>query len=178
MVMERISALMDGELEGREAEREVASLKGDPELRGAWDEFHLIRDALQSEPLLASSMSGFSRSFSERLAAEPTILAPHPRRSMPTRRFTTYAMSAAASLAAVTLVAWVALSPTSTPEQQARPAPTLPQIEPARELASVPSDGRMSEYLLAHEAVSPSTALQSLAPYIRTVSTVRQIDRR
>ena len=44
---------------------------------------------------------------------------------------------------------------------------------PAPVVVNVPDNGRMHEYLLAHMGVSPSTALQGLAPYIRTV-TVQQ----
>jgi sigma-E factor negative regulatory protein RseA len=167
--MDRISALMDGELEPQEARRLLVGLKSDPELKIRWDEFHLVRDALHAEPLLSSR---FSEGLSQRLAAEPTILAPQ-RRILTSRRAATYAMSAAASACAVAFVAWVAVggqdSPEATPIAAKEPAP-----EPLR---SVPSDGRMSEYLLAHEGFSPSTALQGLAPYIRTVST-RSADRR
>jgi hypothetical protein len=37
-------------------------------------------------------------------------------------------------------------------------------------MTSVSSNGSMNEYLLAHQGFSPSTALQGLAPYIRSVS--------
>ena len=40
-------------------------------------------------------------------------------------------------------------------------------------VASVSSDGHMNEYLLAHQGFSPSTAIQGLAPYIRSVSASR-----
>jgi hypothetical protein len=36
----------------------------------------------------------------------------------------------------------------------------------------------MNEYLLAHESFSPSTALQGLAPYIRSVAATRPAERR
>jgi len=158
--MDRISALMDGELDAHEAQREMARLKSDPAARSCWEEFHLVRDAMRAEPLLSAQ---FSETFSRRLAAEPTVLAPR-RSASKVRRMTTWAMSAAASLAAIGFVAWVALGPGAPV-----PAPGQPQIAQP-ELRSVPSEGRMSEYLLAHEAFSPSTALQGLAPYIRTVS--------
>ncbi len=176
--MERISALMDGELDAHEADREVARLKTDAELRSRWDEFHLVGDALRREPLLSAS---FGESFARRLADEPTVLA--PSRARPgIRRMTTYAMSAAASLSAAALVAWVALAPqpqdTVALKAEPTPAPVLPRSEPVRELASVPSNGRMNEYLLAHETFSPSTALQGVAPYIRSVAATRPAERR
>jgi sigma-E factor negative regulatory protein RseA len=35
---------------------------------------------------------------------------------------------------------------------------------------AVPATGRISEYLIAHQEFSPSTSIQGVAPYIRTVS--------
>jgi len=169
--MEQISALMDGELDEREADREVARLKAEASLRERWDEFHVISDALRGEPLLSSR---FNVSLSKRLADEPTVLA--PRHRTPTaRRMTTYAMSAAASVSAAALVAWVALGPTGSFTEVAKgPAAKADDpVVPSLQLANVPSDGRMNEYLLAHEGFSPSTALQGVAPYIRTVSATR-----
>lgn len=167
--MERISALMDGELDERDAEREVAQVKNDLELRRRWDEFHLVRDALRGEPALSSR---FSETFARRLSEEPTVLAP-PRAKVRARRFATYAMSAAASVSAAALVAWVALGPQPQENLAAKGDALAPRIEPAPQLNSVPNDGRMNEYLLAHESFSPSTALQGLAPYIRSVSATR-----
>jgi sigma-E factor negative regulatory protein RseA len=168
--MEQISALMDGELDEREAEREVARLKAE-DARERWDEFHLISDALRGEPLLSPR---FNESLSRRLAEEPTVLAPQ-RRTPRARRMTTYAMSAAASVSAAALVAWVALGPAPVSDQLAKaPAAKGEDASAASpQLANVPSDGRMNEYLLAHEGFSPSTALQGVAPYIRTVSATR-----
>lgn len=177
--MDSISALMDGELEDSQAQREIGALKTNETSRERWDEFHLIGDALRNEPLLSS---GFNESFAKRLAAEPTVLAPQ-RVSAKPRRIAAYALSAAASLSAAALVAWVALAPT-TSEMSGQIAAsqrdrTIPQtiVPVSQALQSEPSDGRMNEYLLAHEGFSPSTALQGVAPYIRTVST-RPGDRR
>lgn len=170
--MEKLSALMDGELDERQAQQEFAQLRQDGESRQKWDTFHLIGDALRGERLLLTDVV---KSFSERLAKEPTVLA--PRRGL-RRRIATYALSAAASVAAVALVAWVAISThTVTPQEVASAPPPPPQVAlpavapvaPAA-LASVPDDGRTSEYLLAHQGFSPSTAIQGVAPYIRSVS--------
>ncbi len=169
--MDRISALMDGELGEREARQELARIRRQDELREGWDVFHLIGDALRGECLLSSE---FSRRLSERLAQEPTVLAPHRRMA---RRIATYALTAAASLSAVALVGWIAVSTStvSTQPQVAR-APTPSAVLPAPiaasapPLTSVPDEGRMNEYLLAHQGFSPSTAIQGVAPYIRSVS--------
>lgn len=176
--MESISALIDGELEEHEAQRELARLKDDAALRERWDYFHLIGDALRGERPLPLS-AGFNGAFAAHLAQEPTVLA--PRRSSPqARRVTTYALSAAASLSAVALVAWVALAPTAPLGPQAGIAPGVQAFTPeaTSQLASVPSEGRMNEYLLAHQGFSPSTAIQGLAPYIRSVSATRPAEGR
>ncbi|HEY0337739.1 MAG TPA: sigma-E factor negative regulatory protein [Burkholderiales bacterium] len=173
--MDGISALMDGELDGPQAQREIVHLKDDVESRERWDSFHVIGDAIRGEYPLSS---GFSALLFKRLANEPTVLAPR-RSTRQARRFTTYALSAAASLCAVAFVGWVALAPTVPAGVQAglTPAASLaagaasPQANPP--LASVASDGHMNEYLLAHQGFSPSTAIQGLAPYIRSVSTMR-----
>ena len=74
--MERISAFMDGELDDHEAASQVRRLKEDPDLRSAWETYHLIGDAMRGE---AEYSSGLVVKISARLAAEPTILAPRPR---------------------------------------------------------------------------------------------------
>ncbi len=172
--MDKISALMDGELDGREAQQQLARLKQDEGLTESWRTFHLIGDAMRGEHALSR---GFDRRLTARLTGEPTVLA--PRRSM-TKRITTYALSAAASLSAVALVGWVAFfnhplapqaelakAPNTSPPAAVSPAPVQAQ------LASMPSDGKMNEYLIAHQEFSPSTAIQGLAPYIRGVSSAQ-----
>jgi sigma-E factor negative regulatory protein RseA len=168
--VEKISLLVDGELDKPHVQREVGRLKQLVELREHWDTFHLIGDALRGERVLSP---GFGRRFAERLVQEPTVLA--PQRPL-ARRATAYAWSAAASLAAVALVGWVAISVQTVtvppaeiaqvPAASVQPAPPVPKPQ----LASVPYDGTLNEYLMAHTGFSPSTAIQGVAPYIRTVT--------
>jgi sigma-E factor negative regulatory protein RseA len=178
MVMEKISVLMDGELDEHEAQGQLKRLKDDPELARTWSTFHLVGDAMRGERPLSA---GFSERLAARMAAEPTVLAP---RRGPSRRGVTYALSAAASVSAMALVGWVAfvnqpLAPATQIVQApaATPAPVITAIPPVAplqpQLASVSSEGKMNEYLIAHQEFSPSTALQGLAPYIRSVSTTQ-----
>lgn len=165
--MDRISALMDGELDEAQARGELARIKQQHELRESWDTFHLIGDALRGDALLSANLR--SR-VSERLAQEPTVLAPRRR---PVRKIATYALSAAASISAVALVGWAAISISTVstqPEIARAPAPAVVLPVPAPHIASVPNEGHMNEYLLAHQGFSPSTAIQGVAPYIRSVS--------
>jgi sigma-E factor negative regulatory protein RseA len=169
--MDRISALMDGELDSAEAEREIGRLKTDVESRERWESFHVVGDALRGDPVLSA---GFSNELSKRLVQEPTVLAPRSR-SRQARRFTTYALSAAASISAMALVAWVAVYQTgqggliADSGGKGNATPVVAALP-----ASASSDGLMNEYLLAHQGFSPSTAIQGLAPYIRSVSTTHE----
>lgn len=166
--MERTSALMDGELDARQSELEIARIKQDPDARSDWEVFHLIGDTLRGNRTMNSNVT---RRVSERLAQEPTVLAPRAKR--PTRTVT-YALSAAASLSAVALVAWVASQsfvPTAEQTAAAPQAPVTPaDLAPPAQLVSVPSDGKVNDLLIAHQEFSPSTSLQGLAAYIRTIS--------
>jgi sigma-E factor negative regulatory protein RseA len=108
----------------------------------------------------------FTARFSERLAKEATVLAPRayfPGVQRESRKWV--ALSAAASVAAVSLVAWVAFAPepqVNTPVAQAPAAETKPNI--------IPLPSAANDYLLAHQGVSPRVSFQGMAPYVRTVS--------
>jgi sigma-E factor negative regulatory protein RseA len=162
--MERISAFMDGELEDHEAADQVRRLKEDPQLRAAWETYHLIGDAMRGE---AEYSSGLVVKISARLTAEPTVLAPRPRMQLRTVR--RVALSAAASIGGVALVAWLALFDNPFAPRQnlaVNQAPPGAQTQ----LAATPADGAVNDYLLAHQQFSPSTAMQGVASYVRTVS--------
>jgi sigma-E factor negative regulatory protein RseA len=169
--MEKLSALMDGELDEHEARRKLALLNEQPELQRLWATYHVIGDAMRGEHLLSGRFNGH---LARRLAQEPTVLAPQRR---PAKKLITYALSAAASLSAVAMVAWVALSTgsvTTALQSQVAQAPAVTPANVARpQVVSLPSDGRLNEYILAHQGFSPSTAIQGVTPYIRSVAAQR-----
>ena len=125
----------------------------------------MIEDALRGEYLL---FRDFSQRVTHPLAQEPTVLA--PRRSA-IKRITVYALSAAAALSAMALAGRIAFFNNPLPQPEiAKAANNLPPAAaPSTQLASVPSDGRMNEYLIAHQEFSPSTAIPGLTPYLRSV---------
>jgi len=170
--MNKVSEWMDGELSGHQTREQLTRVKQDAELHHCWDTFHLIGDVMRGEPALSRE---FERRLAARLASEPAVLAPWPRVA---RRFATYALSAAASVSAVALVGWIAFfNNPLAPQPDLALAPTTPPpaAAPSEQLASVPSDGKMNEYLIAHQEFSPSTEIQGVAPYIRGVSSSRQV---
>jgi sigma-E factor negative regulatory protein RseA len=156
---EQISALMDGELEGHAADQAIDALRAEGEALETWRVYHLIADGMRDTRQLSS---GFAARFSERLAAEPTVLAPGrlPGRT-PAQRF---AFAAAASVTAVALVGWLAFGP-----QPQAPQPVA-QVEGPVAPITVPLTNAANDYLLAHQGFSPRVSLQGMVPYVRTVA--------
>ena len=155
---ERLSELMDGELDDKSAAEVIKALGSDREAVRAWRTYQLISDAMRESRLLSAD---FTARFSERLADEPTVFAP---RAMQSESRKWLAMSAAASVAAVALVAWVAFAP----QPELKSAAPLAQAEPTPNIVPLPSAA--NDYLLAHQGFSPRVSLQGMAPYVRTVS--------
>jgi sigma-E factor negative regulatory protein RseA len=167
---QHISALMDGELFDEEAEAVFDKLKRNPEGHGDWMMYHLIGDALRQPDHVHADISA---SLRERLYAEPTVLAPHSRVANRARWF---AISAAASVMALSVVAWLSAKvapPTSAPEmavvQQPASMAMIPQPGNIRP-ASMTSGRSVNDYLMAHQEFSPDNNVQDAASYIHTVA--------
>ena len=156
---EKLSAMMDDALPDGERESCVRRLKDDDELRAAWDVYHLIGDALRGHtaPHIADGVRA-------RLADEPTVLAPR-RAARP--RLAWYPLAAAASVAAIALVGWLALPLTDL--QPGRETQTVARVAEQVPAAVPPAQG-VADYLLAHQRFSPAIAMSGLAPYVRTVA--------
>ena len=165
---EQISALMDGELGRHDAETALAALESEGEARDTWRAYHLIGDSMRDARLLSS---GFAARVAGKIAQEPTVLAP-ARAHRQAANAPLWALSAAASLAAVALVGWLAFAPQAQDEPQVAQVAKAPapQALPAKEVAQVAPPDEADDYLLAHQGYSPRNSLQGLAPYVRTVS--------
>lgn len=159
--MEKISALMDNELGEQDSRQALLRLGDTPEARECWATYHLIGDAMRGQHAVVD----VSARVAHALESEPTVLA--PRRVKRPSRVMTYALSAAASLSAIAVVGWMAFS-TQTTLQPAAELASAQVAEPP--LVSAPANGAVSDYLLAHQGVSPSSSLQGVVPYIRMIS--------
>ena len=169
--MDRISALMDGESRSGETQQAILRLKQSEECCDAWRTFHQIGDAMRGDLLLRED---FIARFHARMESEPTQLAPR----VIWRKSASYALSAAASLAAIAVVLTLVLADNPLKPQpqiavQEIAAPVIAQVDtPPRPVAAA-DQGRISEYLMAHQEYSPSTAFQGVVPYVRTVTETR-----
>lgn len=164
---------MDGEVEGSDVDLVIDRLVKDQEARQSWDTYHLISDAFRNEYLLSRD---FVARVGVRLVDEPTILAPRVRRDL-VSRIRAHALSAAASVAAVAIVGWLAFGHNPlAPEPSAMSVASLPpQAQGGSQaglmLQPVALDG-VRAYLFAHQEYSPATQIQGVAPYVRSVSEV------
>lgn len=170
---EKLSALVDGELQSSDLHTHLARLRTDLELRGAWSTYHLIGDALRGH---------FGPEIIDRVVArlrdEPTVFAP---RSARFKRLSWYTMSAAAGFAAVALVVWTASPIWKAPEVAgssvasgatgaAGSATILATGAPSAQAKPPGTSADVENYLLAHHPFSHTGAMQGIAPYARTVA--------
>lgn len=159
---DRISALMDGEVDEKSAAQTIEALARDAGAVRAWRTYHLIGDAMRGGMQLSER---FTERVAQRLAAEPAVLAPRRMRTEAPKLFTLSAL--AASFAAVAFVGWMAFAP-----QQHAPAPVVAKVQPPvlAKPTIVPMPSSANDYLLAHQGFSPRVSLQGMAPYVLTVA--------
>ncbi len=180
---EKISALMDGELSPNEAARQIITMKTDKGQDRAWVIYHVLGDAMRKSPQLSLD---FTDKLSQMLAKEPTVLAPHARKS----RTPAYAMPLAASLAAVSLVGVLSWQMTRVSQadvtiaQTPTPAAIAQQVAIAQPSTAVNKHDLVqfsrvvsNPYLLAHQEFSPSYAMEGIPAYVRTVSELQETAR-
>ena len=163
---EKISAMMDGELDERAANQLIDALDRDSETWKTWQAYHLISDAMRGTRLLDE---GFAARVAWRLAEEPTVLAPGQVPPQPRRWFV---LPVAAAAVAVALVGWMALAPQRDLPVQA------PALAAAKPPVMVPVPTAANDYLLAHQGFSPRVSFQGMVPYVRTVSDQGQESRK
>jgi sigma-E factor negative regulatory protein RseA len=159
MMKQQISVLMDGELFEDEADGLLDHIKRGSDVHNDWEIYHLIGDVLRQPEHIHCGLSAKVR---ERMQDEPTVLAPRVRPVK--QRLRTIALSAAASLSAVGVVAWMSLQ--ISPEV----APHLAMQQSAFRPASMQIKPDANDYLMAHQEFSPSADINGGASYIRTVS--------
>ncbi|MEO5698960.1 MAG: sigma-E factor negative regulatory protein [Casimicrobiaceae bacterium] len=166
---EEISRLVDGELDHRTFDTACGELK-QGEGMATWMVYHVIGETLrEGSPGVAP---GFSQKFNQLLAAEPVVVAPRARVHRPVHM----AWAAAATVAAIVVTGWVALSVVD-------PGVGSMAIAKAREAAQVRAaqvraPAVPQDYILAHQEYSPTSQLQGLGPTLRPISATMTLDAR
>lgn len=155
---QKISALMDGELFEDEAGKLLGQVRHGSEARQDWEIYHLIGDVLRQPDHIACDLS--AKTYAQ-IQGEPVVLA--PRRTAAKQKVHAIALSAAASLAAVSVVAWMSLQ--ITPE-----SPLRSMEQAALHPASLKIRAKANEYLMAHQEFSSGTGMNGGVHYIRTIA--------
>lgn len=174
---DKLSALLDGDLDEQSTQAVFDSLRRDRDLRVEWETYCVIGDVLRGDGAISP---GFVGRVMEGLDDELTLLRP-PKSTGSAARRTAWrnVMPLAASVTGVAAVGWVAFTLSSTPDKAAavataripvtqsvpvsvRPPVSSPQADPTR------------EYLFAHQAMTGGGPIAGLIQQVRTVSGVRQ----
>jgi sigma-E factor negative regulatory protein RseA len=149
--MEKISELMDGELEASECNLHIGRLSADRQLAQRWDHYHLIRDVLRAE---AGTRVDLVATVRSRLEVEPTVLAPRRRLPELAARIT---LPIAAAVAGIVVGGWLG-APSQQGDGAARPPAIAADASAKPNLTSAPVP---DDYLLAHQEVMQGGAAKT-----------------
>ena len=178
---DKISALMDGELDSIDVADTITQINETEELRNEWSTYHLIGDILRQPSM---SIPDIASSIKNELDIEPSILVPDIPKEKNSRVF---AFAIAASMvAAVAAVTWMGGQTMNRPltdepslqavikNEFAEPTvttdPVLAQKEEPKADKLVlqdPAPIRLNDYMFAH---GEFTAIRGVSPYMRTVA--------
>ena len=178
---DKISALMDGELDSTDVADTISQIKKSEELRNEWSTYHLIGDILRQPSM---SIPDIASSIKNELDIEPSIIAPDIPKEKNSQVF---AFAIAASMvAAVAAVTWMGGQTMDHPladetslqavikNEFAEPTvttdPVLAQKEEPKTDKLVlqdPAPIRLNDYMFAH---GEFTAIRGVSPYMRTVA--------
>lgn len=175
---DKLSALLDGDLDQQSMHGVLDSMRRDRALRTDWDAYCAIGDVIRGD-------RGAAPDFVDRVMAgiegEPTLLAPRTSGHTPAQdNAWRKIMPLAASLMGVAAVGWVAhglyAGPKNTPQVAA--APRIPVTESVAVSVRKPSPGPAidphREYLFAHQAMTGGGPISGAIQHVRTVADVRQ----
>ena len=177
LTIERISVLLDGEMDRTEAAATIAALCADPALRRHWHELHRAGDALRSHEVAASDAEDFCRRVAAAIGAEPTVLAPRAAKAASgLRRYWVPGLAVAASAAAVAFIA-APLMPTSetvstaknSPQGQVASVDVAAQQKPLSTIATARGlSPSFNPYLAAHRELIGNSVVPRAAVYLRS----------
>ena len=180
---DKLSALLDGDLDEQAAHPVFESMRRDPSLRTDWEAYCVIGDVLRGD---RHGSAGFIGRVMAGIDDEPTLLAP-PVRAVPVPengRAWRSLMPLAASLMGVAAVGWVAHAlysdqgPGTGRAIAVARAPAVVSPVAVRPVAVAPTPAAVvdptREYLFVHQAMSGGGPISGVIQHVRTVSDVGQ----
>ncbi len=173
---EHLSAAIDGEADDAALDAAIDRLRDDAGARRQWLQLHRLGDALRMPGAPTLDDEAFLARFSARLEAEPHHLpvaaAPGRDAAVPLsdtrlRRLARFVPVAVA--AGIVALAWT-LAPAPGVHRAAHATLTEPAVHAALHVpAGDAGDALPLDYLVAHQQFAPSSRLQGVAPYVRSV---------
>lgn len=169
---EKLSALIDNELDDLEERRIFAALENNAPLRQTWQRYHLVRAVLQGDADAAGAPD-VAAEVAKSVAADTTATTLiQPRKAI--RFMGTLAIAASVAAIAIVGVQWLN-QPTPAP------LPLLAESKPASQeiirpvaTASIAEDqetvNALNAYLVEHEEFAATPGIGGMMSYVRVVS--------
>ncbi|MBK9245946.1 MAG: sigma-E factor negative regulatory protein [Burkholderiales bacterium] len=170
---QRLSALLDGELDAEGCGALVERLRRDEAACRTWAMLSCVGDALRSSEVASFHSDGFVARVSAALDREPTVLAPAALPARPAVRRWLLPGAGAAVAAAVLLA--VGLPQRQQPSSELAVVTVQPSAAPVAAKPDGPPIKRspqLERYLAAHRELAAPTVMPSSIPYVRTSGAV------
>ncbi|MGD8590214.1 MAG: sigma-E factor negative regulatory protein [Chromatiales bacterium] len=177
---ERLSALIDAQLDHQEISNEIIRLVGKNGAREEWCRYHLIGDAIRQElgPMVDSRLA---ERISKRLEQEPVVLAPA---ALPRKTGSWQKPAAGIAIAASVAIMAVTLTPQfiNPPSASRSGEIAASDIQPAKyiyeaedgtrwDMLQKPKvESRLNNYLVNHQEFAPAGNMKGIMPYAAFVS--------
>ena len=166
---QRVSMLLDGELNARDNPRLIEKIESDEALREAWARYNLIGQAMRAPAGLVVN-DDFARRVNSAIREEPAILAPRGRSAWGSElRQRAIGFAMAASLAVVAVMVGKSVVDHG--------GELYANLGSAHAVASVDvknadnlTDAQFDDYLLTHNETAYLAGSAGMLPYVRSVS--------
>lgn len=169
---EKLSALVDNELDELEERRVFKALEGDVTLRRTWERYHLVRAALHQDVETVVAQDAAEK-LANRLETEPSSAVSF-RRHRVTRFIGTFAVAASVAAIAISGVQWIH-------RPLPAPLPVLAINNPAPQniirtgttrwdMKEPDAENALNAYLVEHDEFASISGLGGMMPYVRVVS--------
>ena len=165
---EKISALLDEELDAAEQEEVLCSISEDQSLCDIWQRYHLIRAAVRNESM--AHIPGFSERMTTVLLEDKKNVMQFPQRKTTTRKWVP-GLALAASVAGLVAFSFFTMQPTQNNIRPAQPA-NFAQIDQATKWETTTPDQEhaLNTFLVEHGEFTPMSSMNGLMAYAKFVS--------
>lgn len=169
---EKLSALVDNELNELEERRVFTALQGDGSLRDTWERYHLVRAALRQDMEILAAHDTAGR-VTTRLDAEPSRTASFKRQAI-SRFIGTFAIAASVAAIAIVGVQWIHQPSSSLQQLVAANKPvaekTVRSGTTRWDMKEPETESALNAYLVEHDEFASTSGIGGMMPYVRVVT--------